>query len=144
MHQEASITDVLGQLSARLASIESRLDAIEEKLHGPAPAGPMLSRPSSPSAVPVSHSSLSQAAFTMSGSSTPASVSSSSRDLMLAPADEQIVNLIRARGAVCAEDVRGNFRYKGKNAASARLSRLYELGILEKQQAGRVVYYRMK
>ncbi len=136
MHQTADLSQILGRLSSRLSSIEERLDAIEEKLHVQKPIGPAIS-----STAPLS---LSQAALTVSGSSTPASVSSARRELMLAPADEQIVNLIRARGAVCAEDVRGNFRYKGKNAASARLSRLYELGILEKQQAGRVVYYRLK
>ena len=151
MHKTADLSEILGTLSQRLASIEGRLDAIEEKLHGKKPEHPavvppvaFLSVAPSTSAARSNNLLISQAALSVSGSSTPTSVSSASRELMLAPADEQIVNLIRAKGAVCAEEVRGNFRYKGKNAASARLNRLFELGILEKQQAGRVVYYRLR
>jgi len=37
--------------------------------------------------------------------------------------------------------VRKKFGYKGKNAASARLSRMYDLGLLDKKQVGRAVLY---
>ena len=130
MQKQADVISLLMSLQGQIQKIEQRLDAIEGRLAG--------------NAASAHPTSLSSAAITVSGSSTPTAVSSSLRELMLAPADEQIVSLIRTRGAACAEDVRVNFGYKGKNAASARLNRLFELGILEKAQAGRVVYYRMK
>ncbi|GEM_PF-629047 len=65
-------------------------------------------------------------------------------EFLLPSVDEEIVSCIRSKGTVCAEDVRTHFGYKGKNAASSRLNHLFELGVLEKRQAGRVVYYRMK
>lgn len=91
---------------------------------------------------PTSH--VHESGLSVYPSSTPSQVSSASKEMLLAPADEQIVSALRSRGTLCAEQVRVIFGYKGKNAASSRLNRLYELGILEKQQAGRVVYYRMK
>jgi len=55
--------------------------------------------------------------------------------------DAQIIEFVRASGKVCAEDVQKKFRYRGKNAASARLSRMYSMGILNKAQSGRKVWY---
>jgi len=60
---------------------------------------------------------------------------------MLPEVDEKIVEFIRAKRKACAEDVQKKFSYKGKNAASARLNRLYSLGVLNKAQAGRKVFY---
>ncbi len=61
-------------------------------------------------------------------------------ELMLPEIDEQILNFVKA-GKVTAEEVREKFNYRGKNAASARLNRLYELGLLQKRQVGKKVFF---
>ena len=126
LQQTGQIADLLRELSGRLERLEARMGALEGQMATP------VAKPADISGVSVS------------GSLTPTAMKSGVRELMLAPADEQIVSLIRTRGHVCATDVQVHFKYKGKNAASARLSRLYELGLLEKTQAGRTVYYRMR
>jgi len=65
-------------------------------------------------------------------------------EILLPKQDEDILGLVRRRGHVCAEEVRKEFGYRGPNAASARLSKLYQMGLLQKQQVGRRVYYKMK
>lgn len=144
----SDLSSVLRQLSERLSRMEQRLEAMEAQMAG-VPAAPQPPRawkqPHISGEVhlaPASH--VSESGLSVYPSSTPSQVSSASRELLLAPADEQIVSALRSRGTMCAEQIRVIFGYKGKNAASARLNRLFELGILEKQQAGRVVYYRMK
>ncbi|MDD5317597.1 MAG: hypothetical protein PHF51_02570 [Candidatus ainarchaeum sp.] len=60
---------------------------------------------------------------------------------MLSEIDEQLVRLAKKRGRICAGDAQRAFGYRGRNAASARLNRMYEMGVLDKAQAGRTVYY---
>lgn len=60
--------------------------------------------------------------------------------LSLSETDQQIILLAKKNGKICAEDVQKKLDYKGKNGASARLNRLYMIGLLKKQP-GRVVYY---
>jgi predicted HTH transcriptional regulator len=60
---------------------------------------------------------------------------------MLPEVDEQIVAFLKETGRATAEDVRVKFNYKGKNAASARLNRLFEMGLLQKQQVGKKVFF---
>lgn len=60
---------------------------------------------------------------------------------LLAEVDEEIVQFVKSQGKASAEDVRSHFNYKGTNAASARLNRLYERGVLEKKQVGRKIYF---
>jgi hypothetical protein len=60
---------------------------------------------------------------------------------MLPEIDERIVGYIREKGKASADDVRIKFNYKGTNAASARLNRLYSMGIIDKAQAGKRVYF---
>jgi hypothetical protein len=55
--------------------------------------------------------------------------------------DGQIIDFIRGKGKSTSEEVRAKFNYKGKNAASARLNRLCDMGILQKRQAGRKMYF---
>lgn len=62
-------------------------------------------------------------------------------DVMLPEIDETILNFVKELGKASAEDVRLKFNYKGKNAASARLNRLYELQLLEKKQVGKKVFF---
>ncbi|HQT44373.1 MAG TPA: hypothetical protein PLO51_00185 [Candidatus Micrarchaeota archaeon] len=64
--------------------------------------------------------------------------------VMIPDVDREIVNFVQEKGHVCADDVQDKFGYKGRNAASARLNRLCELSLLEKQQVGRKVYFRPK
>ena len=59
----------------------------------------------------------------------------------LSEADEKIINLVRERGMVTAEDVKTALGYKGLNGASARLNSLYKRGILQKVRKGRKVYF---
>ncbi len=64
------------------------------------------------------------------------------REEVLVPEiDEKILGFARQRGRISAEDVRAEFNYKGKNGASARLNRLYELNLLGKKQVGKKVYF---
>ncbi|MFH1100195.1 MAG: hypothetical protein V1722_04920 [Candidatus Micrarchaeota archaeon] len=60
---------------------------------------------------------------------------------MLPEVDEAIIAFIKSKSAVCAEDVQEEFKYKGKNAASARLNRLCSLGVLKKSQVGKRVFF---
>ncbi len=61
--------------------------------------------------------------------------------MLLPEIDEQIVEYVKAKGKACAEEVQKEFKYKGRNAASARLNALFAQGMLEKAQVGRKVYY---
>jgi hypothetical protein len=60
---------------------------------------------------------------------------------LLPAIDEQILKFVRAKGKVVAEVVRKEFKYKGKNAASARLNKLYELGLINKKQVGKKMFF---
>ncbi len=64
--------------------------------------------------------------------------------VMIPEVDREIVSFVQESGHVCADNVQTKFGYKGRNAASARLNRLCELNLLEKQQVGRKVYFRSK
>ncbi len=44
-------------------------------------------------------------------------------------------------GMACADDIRRMMSYKGRNAASARLTKLHKQGIVERFQTGHKVYY---
>ena len=59
----------------------------------------------------------------------------------LSEVDEEIVAFVKKSGVACAEDVRRALKYKGKNAASARLNALHRQGVLEKKRAGMKVFY---
>jgi len=58
--------------------------------------------------------------------------------------DQEVLDYVKSKGKVCADEMQVKFRYKGKNAASARLSKLFHDGMLEKEYAGRRVYYKIK
>jgi len=62
-------------------------------------------------------------------------------EIMLPEADEQIVAFIKKKGKACAAEVARELKYRGKNAAAQRLIRLWRDGILQKQNAGRTVWY---
>ncbi|MFH1054818.1 MAG: hypothetical protein V1744_01855 [Candidatus Altiarchaeota archaeon] len=62
----------------------------------------------------------------------------------LSERDVEVLEYVKKEGRVCADKLKDKFKYKGKNAASARLSKLFHEGILEKEYAGRKVYYKVK
>jgi len=66
---------------------------------------------------------------------------SSEEEVLLPQVDEEILRLVKEKRHVSAEEVRKRFNYRGKNAASARLNKLYEMGLLAKRQVGRAVLY---
>lgn len=62
-------------------------------------------------------------------------------EVLLPQIDEEIITFVKEQEKATAEDVRLKFNYKGTNAASARLNRLYELGLLDKRQVGKKVFF---
>ena len=58
--------------------------------------------------------------------------------------DEEILDFVKKHTRVCADDIQQEFKYKGRNAASARLSKLFGRSILEKEYVGRKVFYKLK
>lgn len=69
------------------------------------------------------------------------SASGSHDSVDLSKKDQEILDYVTTHGKVAAEEVQQHFDYKGKNAASARLHKLFAIGKLDKIQAGRTVYY---
>lgn len=63
------------------------------------------------------------------------------KEVMLPEIDQEIMKFIKNKGKVTAEKVRVQFKYKGKNAASARLNKLCTLGLLRKKQVGKRVFF---
>jgi len=72
---------------------------------------------------------------------TPAQTERRAESVEISDRDREILDFVRAKKRVCADDVQNRFEYKGRNAASARLHRLYRDGVLQKVHAGRNVYY---
>lgn len=56
--------------------------------------------------------------------------------------DAKVLQFVQVKNIACAEDVRKAMGYRGKNAASSRLNRLFKLGFLERYQLGHTVYYK--
>ncbi len=62
-------------------------------------------------------------------------------EILLSEADEKIVEIISKKGKATAKEIAKEMNYKGANAASARMNRLYENGILKKKRIGKKVYF---
>lgn len=62
----------------------------------------------------------------------------------LSERDEEVLAYVKKNERVCAEDLQEKFNYRGRNAASARLSKLFKEGKLGKVFVGRKVYYTAK
>jgi uncharacterized membrane protein len=60
---------------------------------------------------------------------------------LLAEQDKKIMDLIEKRNAVSALDVQKELNYKGINAASQRLNKLFKEGYLKKAQSGKKVLF---
>ena len=63
---------------------------------------------------------------------------------LLAEQDQLILHTVKEKGQVTAEEIRQEMGYKGNNAASQRLNKLYKEGYLGKIQAGRKVIFMAK
>lgn len=57
--------------------------------------------------------------------------------------DAKILQVVQIRNIACADDIKKELGYKGRNAASARLNQLYRQGLLERYQLGHTVYYKL-
>jgi hypothetical protein len=68
-------------------------------------------------------------------------IPSGAAETLLPEIDEQIMQFVRGQGKATSEEVRVKFNYRGKNAASARLNRLCDMGLLQKQQVGKKVFF---
>jgi len=62
----------------------------------------------------------------------------------LSDRDIEVLEHVKEKGRICADELQKRLNYKGKNAASARLSKLFHEGRLEKEYAGRRVYYKIR
>ncbi len=62
-------------------------------------------------------------------------------EILLPAVDEEMLRFVKEKRHVSAEEVKRRFNYKGKNAASARLNKLFAMGLLSKRQVGRAVLY---
>ncbi len=60
---------------------------------------------------------------------------------LLADQDKKIMDLITEKNAVTATEVKEKLSYKGLNAASQRLNKLFREGYLKKAQSGKKVLY---
>lgn len=56
--------------------------------------------------------------------------------------DAEIMQQVQRMDIACSEDIQKRMNYKGRNAASARLNKLYKQGLLERYQLGHKVYYK--
>ena len=56
---------------------------------------------------------------------------------ILSEQDQMIMHMVHSNGKISADEIRTELGYKGKNAASQRLNRLFKEGHLRKMQSGR-------
>jgi hypothetical protein len=56
--------------------------------------------------------------------------------------DAKIMQYVQRMDIACAEDIQKIMSYRGRNAASARLNKLYKQGLLDRYQLGHKVYYK--
>lgn len=55
--------------------------------------------------------------------------------------DKEVINFVKQSKKISAKELQEKFKYKGRNAASARLSKLFKEGLFKKTYMGREVYY---
>lgn len=59
----------------------------------------------------------------------------------LSDRDKEVLEFVSLKKSVCADDLQKRFKYRGRNAASARLSKLFKDNLLEKTYMGKKVFY---
>jgi len=77
---------------------------------------------------------------------SPETMNSQQRDLnesgpMFSEQDQMILHMVQTNGKTTAEEIKAELGYKGRNAASQRLNRLFKEGHLRKMQCGRKVLF---
>jgi len=65
------------------------------------------------------------------------------KNMPLTTMDRQILEFVKEKNSICADDVQKKFGYKGKNAASMRLNNLHKKGLLKKKLINKKVYYQL-
>ena len=83
-------------------------------------------------------------ALEINGNGSSSGAKTAEKPVLVAQVDTDILDFIRENQKACSKDVQDQFQYKGKNAASARLNHLFRLGLLDKQQVGKKVYFTLK
>ena len=78
------------------------------------------------------------------GMTNPPPDGAQTEEILLSSVDGDIRAFVKEKRYASAEEVRKRFGYKGKNAASARLNKMFEMGLLSKKQVGRAVLYCVK
>ncbi|MEM4272615.1 MAG: hypothetical protein QXH30_03410 [Candidatus Bilamarchaeaceae archaeon] len=66
------------------------------------------------------------------------------QNMLLPEIDQKIIDFVSRSGKATAQDVQKEFGYRGSNAASSRMNRLVEMGVLEKRQVGRKVFFLLR
>ncbi|MGC8651634.1 MAG: hypothetical protein ACP5UH_00050 [Candidatus Micrarchaeia archaeon] len=64
------------------------------------------------------------------------------KELPVSDLDAKILQIIQRKGMACADDIKAQLSYKGRNAATARLTKLYKQGLLTRYQLGHKVFYK--
>jgi len=64
------------------------------------------------------------------------------KEIAISDLDKKIIQYIQIKGMASAADIQKLMGYKGKNAATSRLTKLYKEGILERYQLGHKVFYK--
>jgi len=64
------------------------------------------------------------------------------KELPISDLDAKILQVIQRKGMACADDIKAQLNYKGRNAATARLTKLYKQGLLTRYQLGHKVFYK--
>ncbi len=64
------------------------------------------------------------------------------REVALSELDLLVLNFVQSSGMVNADNLKEYMHYSGRNAACARLNKLYLMGLVERHQLGHKVYYK--
>ena len=64
------------------------------------------------------------------------------KEVPLSDTDVKVIEFVQTKGMACADDVKVFMNYRGRNAACARLNKLYMMGLLDRYQLGHKVYYK--
>jgi hypothetical protein len=74
----------------------------------------------------------------------PSETDKPSKIIPVSSLDARILQLVQVKGMACADDVQKEMNYSGRNAACARLNKLYTMGLLERHQLGHKVYFKYR
>lgn len=64
------------------------------------------------------------------------------KEVPISSTDKTILQHIQSKEMACADDIKKLMNYRGRNGATARLTRLCKLGLIRRYQLGHRVYYK--